>query len=308
MSTLFDSASITDISTQYCRVLSKNGDTSKQSQAWKILEQKMAVVPKGEVYIASNDAELFAEHSETYIEDLVFEVDSFYIDRYAVTNEEFARFVNDGGYEQVAYWPEDVFSQVLRFVDSSGAPGPRYWKNGQPAKDKLNHPVVGICWYEANAYALWAGKTLPSCMQWQRAGDWPGDAGGAKYPWGNSFDPTHANLWSDKTNGTVPVDSFVEGTTPNGVYQLIGNVWEWVATLFECGNSEDGTQIVFEHPMAEIRGGAFDTYFPGHATCQFRTGQPLLLRAMNIGFRCCAAIESLDLPNDPYAFLEDEVE
>ena len=153
---------------------------------------------------------------------------------------------------------------------------------------------------------LWAGKALPSCMQWQRAGDWPGDTNGSKYPWGNGFDPTRVNLWNDKSNGTVPVADFVEGTTPNGVYQLIGNVWEWVATLFECTDGPEGTRVVFEQPMAEIRGGAFDTYFSSQATCRFRTGQPLMLRSKNIGFRCCAAIESLGLPSDPYAFLEED--
>ncbi|MCA9212986.1 MAG: SUMF1/EgtB/PvdO family nonheme iron enzyme [Planctomycetales bacterium] len=306
MSTVFDDASITDLETQYCRVLAGSGSDADKRNAWKILEQKMAVVPKGDVLVEINDADVFSSQIDSVTEDLLFEVDSFYIDRYAVTNEEYAKFVADGGYEQMAYWPEDIFPQVVQIVDSTGIPGPRFWQNGTYPKEKANHPVVGVCWYEANAYALWAGKTLPSCMQWQRAGDWPGDGNGSKYPWGNAFDPERANLWSDKTNGTVPVDSYVEGATPNGVYQLIGNVWEWVATLFECNDGLEGTRVAVEQPMAEIRGGAFDTYFSSQATCQFRTGQPLMMRAQNIGFRCCTAIEELALPSDPYAFLEDE--
>lgn len=308
MSTVSDQTSVSDIATQYCQVLSHDGNETGKQKAWKLLEQKMAVVPKGEVFIAGNDADLYSSEEDSYVEDLLFEVESFYIDRYAVSNEEYSQFVADGGYENIAFWPEDIFSQVLQFVDSTGMPGPRHWKNGKWPKDKANHPVVGVCWYEANAFALWSGKSLPSCMQWQRAGDWPGDGSGSKYPWGNSFDPTRINLWNDKTNGTVPVDHHIEGTTPNGVYQLIGNVWEWVATLFECNDGPDGTRVVFEQPMAEIRGGAFDTYFSSQATCQFRTGQPLMLRAENIGFRCCAAIESLGLPSDPYAFLEDNLD
>ena len=307
MSTVSDLTSVPDVATQYCRILSSDCGEAEKNKAWKILEQKMAVVPKGEVIIAGNDAELYSPQEESLAEDFLFEVESFYIDRYAVSNEDYVKFISEGGYDNVTFWPEDVFSQVLQFVDSTGMPGPRHWKDGDYLKDTAKHPVVGVCWYEANAYALWSGKLLPSCMQWQRAGDWPGDAGGSKYPWGNSFDPTRVNLWSDRANGTVPVDHYVEGTTPNGVYQLIGNVWEWVATLFECNDGTDGTRVVFEQPMAEIRGGAFDTYFSSQATCQFRTGQPLMLRAENIGFRCCAAIESLGLPSDPYAFLEDNL-
>lgn len=307
MSTVSD-FSIADVTAQYCRTLSCDAVKNDKPQAWKELEQRMAVVPEGEVLVVGNNAGLFSSESENIPEDMLFKVEAFYIDRFAVTNEDYAKFVSDGGYDRLEFWPEDIFSQVLQFVDASGVSGPRFWENGRFPKGKANHPVVGVCWYEANAYALWAGKTLPSCMQWQRAGEWPGDSQGVTYPWGNAFDPTRVNLWSDKSNGTAPVDSFVEGCTPNGVYQLIGNVWEWVGTLFECSDDPDGTRVVFDRPFAELRGGAFDTYFPTQATCQFRTGQPLMLRAQNVGFRCCVAIEDLALPSDPYAFLEDEVQ
>jgi iron(II)-dependent oxidoreductase len=126
-----------------------------------------------------------------------------------------------------------------------------------------------------------------------------------KYPWGNSFDPKRANIWSSGKWDTVPVDAFFEGSTLNGIYQLVGNVWEWVGTLFECPDGANGTRIFMEQPLAEIRGGAFDTYFASQATCQFRTGLPLLSRNRNVGFRCCTSVDSLKLPSDPYAFLEE---
>ena len=65
---------------------------------------------------------------------------------------------------------------------------------------------------------------------------------------------------------------------------MIGNTWEWVATQFELG---DGEAEFVDQILAEIRGGAFDTYFESQTTSQFRTGQPLLHRGKNIGFRCC---------------------
>ncbi len=102
---------------------------------------------------------------------------------------------------------------------------------------------------------------------------------------------------------TVPVDDFDQGCTPNGIYQLIGNVWEWVATQYECDAGSSDVQITLDRPMAEIRGAAFDTYFETQATCQFRSGQPFLYRGRNLGFRCCVPAGQLTPPPDPSAFL-----
>jgi iron(II)-dependent oxidoreductase len=237
-------------------------------------------------------------------------VEAFYVDRYAVTNAEYAEFVVEGGYANVDLWPAEVLAQVLQFVDQSGSPGPRFWAHGRPPETKLKHPVVGVCWYEAMAYAKWAGKRLPTSAQWQQAGCWPTNESGQgsflRYPWGNAFDPDNANTWASQKQGTVPVDQFQTGCTPNGTYQLIGNVWEWVDDVFEIRPGTDGVHVNVENPMAEIRGGAFDTYFDSQATCQFRTGQIRLNRSDNIGFRCCIGTDDLQLPPDPSAFLEDD--
>ncbi len=285
---------------RYCRVLSSGGDipfddVSTQC-AWKALEFEMALVPGGEVSLA-NDAfvdgggfELSAATSE------LVSVDSLYIDRHCITNADYARFVQSDGYSNVQLWPEEILPNVLQFVDRSGHPGPRFWSDGNPPDQKLDHPVVGICWYEANAYATWAGKRLPTTEEWQRAGTWPkgnsGDATEQRYPWGNAFDPSKANVWAAGLRDTAPVKSIAAGNTPNGVGQLIGNVWEWVDAQFFPALA-DGLALFLDQTMAEIRGGAFDTYFHSQATCQFRTGQPLLYRGTNVGFRCCVAAASL---------------
>ncbi len=170
-----------------------------------------------------------------------------------------------------------------------------------PPADKLDHPVVGICWYEANAYATWVGKRLPSSEEWQRAGTWPmghaGDVTNQRYPWGDAFDPRKANTWDSGIGDTVAVAALTAGCTPNGVRQLIGNVWEWVDAQFHP-NAETGVSVTLDQTMAEIRGGAFDTYFHSQATCQFRTGQPLLFRGPNVGFRCCVSGNTLTSPED----------
>jgi len=172
--------------------------------------------------------------------------------------------------------------------------------------------VTGVCWYEANAYAHWVGKRLPTPAEWQWAAIWAGGRGqsGAqrKYPWGDSFDPSRCNTWNSHAGGPVAVDEYYSGCTPNGVYQMIGNVWEWTGQLFECDDSAKGDRVLTEAPLAEIRGGAFDTYFASQTNAQFRTGQKLLYRGANQGFRCCVSGDQLVSSSDPYSFLDDEAE
>lgn len=289
---------------RYCRVLSDHGDMPFDEVsfacAWKALAHEMAIVPGGNICLISdivceggNGLEVISEPDE------LMTVDSVYLDRDCVTNADFARFVQADGYGDPNHWPEEVLPSVLRFVDRSGHPGPRFWSDGAPPKDKLSHPVVGISWYEANAYATWIGKRLPTTEEWQRAGTWPkgqsGDGTEQRYPWGNAFDPSKANIWVTGSGATMPVHAVTQGSTPNGVRQLIGNVWEWVDAQF-YPSAEAGISVLLDETMAEIRGGAFDTYFHSQATCQFRTGQPLLFRGTNVGFRCCISASSLPTP------------
>jgi iron(II)-dependent oxidoreductase len=168
---------------------------------------------------------------------------------------------------------------------------------------------VGISWYEAYAYANWAGKRLPLPAEWQRSATWLHDSGSGqevRYPWGNGFDPQRANIAEGSRGETVPVDSYHQGGTPNGVYQLVGNIWEWVADLFDCGGDRAGLRFSFAEVMGEIRGGAFDTYFASHGTAQFRSGQALLHRGPNVGFRCCVAADELQTPPDSLSLLTSE--
>lgn len=295
---------------RYCLVLTDPqiaAHDTRLAAAWLALEQDMALVP-GVVIGATTD--LSGDHAANGEADPAAgegHVRSFYLDRCAVTNAEFARFVAGGGYGEMELWPSEVWANVLQFVDTTGLPGPRDWSNGRPPRSRENHPVVGVCWYEANAYAHWMGKRLPTPAEWERAGSWPagrdGQAGKVRYPWGNVFEPARANTWVGGPGTTVPVEKYENGSTPNGVYQLIGNVWEWVAARYTCRLRREDMRVVFDSPMGEIRGGAFDTYFETQATCQFRTGQPLLYRGENVGFRCCASTEGLQPPPDPSAFL-----
>lgn len=290
---------------RYCRVLHPNDgiafDDVSLYHAWQAVYREMALVPAGEVTLETDLAVVNQQGFE--FEPATYDsipVASIYLDRTPVTNADYTRFVNAGGYGNPELWPEEVLPIVLQFVDRTKKPGPRDWADGKPPAGADDHPVVGICWYEANAYGIWSGKRLPTSAEWQRAGTWANGRGSqgreARYPWGDVFDPFRANIWAARHGSTSPVELFPDGATPNGIRHLIGNVWEWVDAQFTLPGDGD-IRLVTEQPLAEIRGGAFDTYFESQATCQFRTGQPLLHRANNLGFRCC--ISSDPLPPEP---------
>jgi iron(II)-dependent oxidoreductase len=276
-------------------------------RAQEALEQNMALVPDGEVVLgrideALHDGKLSAEEVVA-AQGRTLQVDRFFLDRFPVTNQQFYEFVADGGYEQMALWDESIWPAVLDLVDSTSMPGPRYWRNGSFRPEEKDHPVVGVSWYEAGAYARWVGKRLPTDAEWVKAGSWPVPLSSTtrlqrRYPWGETMDRKRANLWNPRRTRTVPVNQYAEGVSVGGVYQLIGNVWEWTSGNVRPGDHSAG-KLELPTPMKSIRGGAFDTYFDNQATCQFQSGENPLGRRHNIGFRCAVGVCDLVLSRQP---------
>jgi sulfatase modifying factor 1 len=195
-------------------------------------------------------------------------VDGFWIDRYTVTNAQFQAFVEATGYVTVAERPPDpknypgadpellvpgsaVFQKSAGPVDLSFpswwayVPGAN-WRHPEGPESTLEgreqHPVVHVAYEDAEAYAAWAGKELPTEAQWEYAAR--GGLEGAIYPWGNEFAPggrLMANTWQgefpwqnlclDGYESTAPVGSF----QPNGygLYDMAGNVWEWTSDWYQ---------------------------------------------------------------------------
>ncbi len=130
--------------------------------AWNLLHKQMALIPAGSVPVVLCDG------SNSYSE-----VGGFFLDRYAVSNRQFRKFVQAGGYDSLEIWPQEVWPSVSRFTDRKGRPGPRDWEDGKFPAGLADHPVVGICWYEALAFARWVGKRLPTAQSGRRQGAGP---------------------------------------------------------------------------------------------------------------------------------------
>lgn len=270
-------------------------------RAVRQLDESMALVPAGRVLLGQLAEQSHAACGPMDIDPKLVErnlvsVDPVYLDRFCVTNEEYQRFVNAGGYEKLEYWQEEALPALLDFVDQTGVPGPRFWFDGQFPNEEARLPVVGISWYEASAYARWVGKRLPSDAEWTKAGAWPvesapGRIAQRRYPWGESYDVRRAHLFGSGNVGPVNVDQYPGGTSVGGIHQLIGNVWEWTAT--PLGQLCDSTLHLSEAVMS-IRGGAFDTYFENQATCHFQSGDHCLVRRRNIGFRLALPMKELE--------------
>jgi len=270
--------------------------------AKSILEEAMALVPEGEVVLGQIDEALEDGRLDTRelaaCQGPIVRVGSFFIDRYPVTNSQFREFVQAGGYQQVAMWDQAIWPAVLDFTDRSGQPAPRYWLNGSCEKGQEDHPVVGVTYYEASAYARWAGKRLVSDAEWVKAGSWPVSAGPGvrqqrRYPWGETMDRQLANVWGSGPAGVVAVGQYSEGVSVGGVFQLIGNVWEWTSGNYR--GPRPGEDLILPVPMKTIRGGAYDTYFDNQATCHFASGENPMSRKHNIGFRCAIGLCDLTL-------------
>jgi len=288
--------------------IAQNLSIELYAKAKAALEEEMGLVPQGEVHLEPSvfyvDYALFVTDDCDAPRGLIIPVHSVFLDRYPVTNNQFQRFVSAGGYQEMAIWDREVLPAVLDFTDTTGQPGPRFWKNGHYPAGEANLPVVGVSWFEAVAYSRWLGKRLPTDAEWVKAGSWPvtlspGTHLQRKYPWGDTMDRRKANVWGSGPGRIVPVDEFAEGVSVGGLYQLIGNVWEWTATNLDvdpAGEEEGHGKAAL---LKTIRGGAFDTYFENQSNCQFASGENPILRKHNVGFRCALSVCDIAPPPNP---------
>ena len=154
-------------------------------------------------------------------------LDSFYIDKYEVTNGQFKKFVDATGY--VTDGEKQGWGYLWEGSNEWPRPKGASWRaprgHGSSIRGKGNHPVVQVSYNDASAYLKWAGKRLPTEAEWEKAGR---GIDGRLYPWGNGWDPSRLNSWEAGPHKTTPVGSYLRGVSPYGAYDMLGNVWEWV--------------------------------------------------------------------------------
>ncbi len=199
---------------------------------------------------------------------------SFYMDKYEVTNAEFAEFIAGGGYDRRELWTSEGWQWRTVSHDQNfdpDHPRPMYWGTGETpwATDQYSggadSPVVGVNWYEASAYARWRGRSLPTEAQWEYAAR---DRNHRIYPWGADWREglcNHGKLRSpyyDNADGfayAAPVGSFAGGASPLGLFDLAGNVWEWCKDWYGPYSAQDQTNPVGASAGLEraVRGGSW---------------------------------------------------
>jgi formylglycine-generating enzyme required for sulfatase activity len=195
--------------------------------------------------------------------------ETFEIDIYPVTNSQFEHFIKEGGYEKEEYWDKEGWA----WRQKKNITQPRYCN-----EKKLNqpeHPVVGVTYYEAKAYARWAGKDLPTEQQWERAAR---GTDGREYPWGDKFDATKCNSAESGILRTSKVTRYPNGISPAGCYDMAGNVSEWTNSIY---NESKGPVV--------LRGGSWDLR-GDYCRCADRDRNFPLLRYFNVGFRCARTL------------------
>jgi eukaryotic-like serine/threonine-protein kinase len=239
-------------------------------------------VPKDMIYVPGGRYALVGR--EAPMRDPVA-LHDFFIDAYEVTNAQFREFVVAGGYADARYWRHPFhldgrtlpFAEaVRRFVDRTGLPAPRAWSGQEIPAGLERHPVTGVTWYEAAAYAEWARKRLPSVFEWEKAAR-DGQITHFEYmfmPWGLA-DPTRgvAGRANFGGRGTIPVDGHAGGISAHGAYNMAGNVEEWVAN--PRGRERVVTGGAWDDPMYVFPNFLTVSGFHASASLGFRTARSL---------------------------------
>lgn len=215
-----------------------------QAQSVSPLPGEMALVPEG-WFIMGSDRWDNDERPQRKVY-----LKAFHIDRYEVTNRQYR-----------AFDPSHRFS-----------PG------------QEDHPVANVSWHEANAYARWAGKRLPTEEEWEKTAR---GTEGRTYPWGEEYIQGICNTYQTNRWATAPVGFFAGDVSPYGVYDMVGNVMEWTSSLYlpYPGNESDHNED-FEKGFRVVRGSSWDGDFYCYGRASYRNFAPPEGRYPSLGFRC----------------------
>ena len=254
-------------------------------------EENMALIPAGEFSMGDQNNAGYSNEKPVHTVYL----DDYYIDKYEVTNAQYATFLNEYGKNEDA-----VGHELLELADSDCLIE-KVESVYKPKSGYEDHPVIEVSWYGAAAYAQFHGKRLPTEAEWEKAAR--GGLVGKKYPWGDNITHDNANYsgtgGKDQWDRTSPVGSFA----PNGygLYDMAGNVWEWCAdeyksTYYSESPKENplgpGTPVRFVNDdftnvnsPRVLRGGCWGNSTLG-LRCAYRVWYDADFTSNNFGFRC----------------------
>jgi gamma-glutamyl hercynylcysteine S-oxide synthase len=225
-------------------------------------------------------------------------VDAFFIDTAPVTNAAYAEFMAAGGYDDERWWSAEGWAYRVK----ADLTAPRFWvRDGDGwLRDRFgvvepippDEPVVHVCFHEAQAYAAWAGKRLPTEPEWEKAARFdPATGRSRRFPWGDEDPgPEHANL-GQRHLSPAPVGAYPAGASPSGVHQLIGDVWEWLDSDFhgypgfQAFPYREYSEVFFGGDYKMLRGGSFGTDSAA-SRATFRNWDHPIRRQIFAGFRC----------------------
>ncbi len=223
----------------------------------EVSTESMVFQEGGSFLMGRNDVPEEAPEFEAHVEP-------FYIDKFPVTNV-----------------------QYRQFIEATGTPPPKFW--GASDLGGQDQPVVGVTWSEANAYAAWAGKQLPTEIQWEFAARGKQNR---RYPWGVQDPDTMRGNYGDFLNIPSNVTMHEDGATPEGVVDLAGNVYEWSADPFlPYARAQESGTAPNEEPRRVVRGGSWRSP-PHELRCTFRKGVFPEAQLATIGFRCVLSATS----------------
>jgi len=249
----------------------------------------LARIPAGEFLMGSADA----EEDERPVHRVF--LSEFFIGRFPVTHDEYARFVHATGHPAPTVRDLPLVATGSGDIAFKEKAAPYSWDNDDPPAGHGSHPVVLIAYDDALAYCGWLSEALgrvvrlPTEAEWERAAR--GGVEGQRYPWGNDIDPSRGNYLVDgsvkRERGTRPTGTYA----PNayGLYDLSGNVWEWVSDWYGADYYSISEPRDPAGPRAGtlriVRGGSWVSQDPGMLRCAYRHKVPPDTYAYSIGFR-----------------------
>ncbi|WP_447970909.1 formylglycine-generating enzyme family protein [Nitrospira sp. M1] len=240
--------------------------------------ENMANIPRSEFTMGSQ------EHGDEIPHQVV--LDSYYIDKFEVSNKDYREFLKSSGHTAPAYWDD-------------------------PRLNKPEQPVVGVNWYDASKFCEWKGKRLPTEAEWELGAKGPR---GSHYPWGHKLTKAKAN-YGQNVGKTSPVNSYPEGASDYGLYNMAGNVFEWVSDWYDPNYYEvspamnpqgpaTGIDFANQGAVKVLKGGSWLAPASSlHTSHRFWNQPENNSYGVGLGFRCAKSASTDSMNDVQYDFM-----